>query len=170
MRETGKHIEAFEIWLQGGRSIRTVCKQLSVSEVAVCNWIKAFAWHARADERDRELKLHLEREAMSRRVKVLEDQRIAGELLRRRGVEYFRKTELDDGRVALAAITKGVELERQAENIPPSLLALLALDDAELEAEQQRTQRRVSPALDQPDPGGAAEPESDDAESESGEG
>lgn len=168
MRETSVHQAAFEAWYAGGRIMRTCIEHANVSHDTILRWMKAFDWHARADERDREIARQAERDSIARQVKVLNDQRTAAELMRRRGVEYFTKHELEDGRTAIVAITKGIALEREAAQIPPALLGLLALDDAELEAEQQRVQRRVSPALDQPDSGGAAEPESDEPEAEVG--
>jgi transposase len=162
-RERQRHIDAFEIWYSSDRSRRTVAERLSVSEQAVAVWISEFKWHARADARDQEAAKQAEKQAIQRRASILAEQAKAGELLRRRGVEYFVKHEVEEGREAIAAIKEGVALERSAEGLPGFVLELMNYDEDQLRAERDRLLRRLPAALDRAAVSGEdeAEPESE---------
>jgi hypothetical protein len=107
----------------------------------VRQWVTRYDWHDRADERDAEAERIAAREAVQRRAQVLIEQRQAGELMRRRGVQYFRQNEIQAETAAIQAITKGIELERQAESLPDYLLGVMEMDESELIAERDRLRR-----------------------------
>lgn len=166
-RETDRHLAAFEYWYANGRSSRKTAEHVAVSERHVQRWSTELDWHARADARDQEAFKQAEREAINRRAKVLREQRLAGELMRRRGVEHLTEHKIKETRDAIAAITKGVELERSAEHLPSFIFDLMGLSDAELEAERLRLLRELPVSVGEPDPlgTGAAAGSEDEADS-----
>jgi hypothetical protein len=119
-------------------------------------------WHARADARDREAAKRMEREAIRRRVRVLDDQRKAGELMRRRGVEYLTQAKIESAADAVRAIKEGVALERSAEGMPGAglpefIFEMLVMSDVELHAELDRLHGRVEAGVRPALGSGAAE-------------
>lgn len=159
MRETGRHQAAFEVWYAADRNSVAVQDRFRVSERSALLWIAEFGWHARADARDREAAKRAEREAIKRRVKILDEQRKAGELLRRRGTEYFVKHEMETAGDAIRGIKEGVALERSAEGLPSFIAELFTLNEDELTAERERILRRLSPDRGRPALSGAGEDE-----------
>jgi hypothetical protein len=161
MKENARHLAAFEAWYDANRDMRKVAETCAIAERTGHVWAKELHWHDRADARDLEIAKRAEREAITRRVKVLRDQRLAGELMRRRGVEHLTENKIKETRDALTAITKGVELERSAENLPTVLLEVLGYSEDELQAEWERLNRAAAEGADRQAPG----PDEDDTES-----
>jgi hypothetical protein len=145
-REHFHHLAAFEAWHKNDRHFRKTVEELGRSanpatEKSLYQWANEFNWRARADARDLELEQAANREAVKRQQKLLEKQRKAGELLRMRGLEHFADHKITNPAVALKAVSKGIELERQAEGLPTWILELQQLSDDELAAEKQRLLR-----------------------------
>lgn len=134
-RETQRHVDAFEAWYASDRNWKLVTERFHVSLTAARQWADAFDWRSRADARDAEAARKAEREAITRRARVLEEQRRAGELLRRRGVQYYTQHEIGDGREAIQAIAKGVELERAAEDMAAARVEVTGKDGSAISIE-----------------------------------
>jgi hypothetical protein len=112
------------------------------------------------EPQERDAYARVAREAIERRVKVLRDQRLAGELMRRRGVEHLTEHKSEETRDAPTAVTEGVELERRAENLPMVLLEVLGYSEDELQAEWEQLIRAAAESADRQAPG----PHGDDTE------
>lgn len=77
-RETLRHVEAFEMYLQLGsdRSYKLVAAQFNVSETAVAGWSLAFDWGGRIEKREKTIGEQLakrnEKEALQARERILQ--------------------------------------------------------------------------------------------------
>lgn len=145
-RENAKHLQAYEAWYDADRSFHKLTESYSETEKTLRNWADRYGWHERADKRDMEATAKAEREAISRRVKLIEDQRKAGQALRGRGMEYLAQNKLEKARDAITAIDKGIALERQAEGLPDWIGTILNASDSDLYAlEQALTRGETTP-------------------------
>jgi prefoldin subunit 5 len=115
-------------------------------------WCSRYRWPERAAAYDahleRESRQRAEVETIKRRAEMLRKHQQAGELLRARGVEYFTKQKVEDGRTAIAAVKTGIDVERQAEGLPTWVVELMNADEHVLreriaELEQRRRQATV---------------------------
>jgi prefoldin subunit 5 len=92
-------------------------------------WCDQGEWRARCAAYDahleREARQLAERETIKRRAAMLKRHQQAGELLTSRGVEFFVKQKVESARDAIAAVGKGVDLERQAEGLPDWVIEVM---------------------------------------------
>lgn len=130
--ETARHHEAFEVWYEADRDFDKVGKTLTVSRQTVYNWADWFGWAERADRRDSEVQALAARQAIKRKADLLKRQQRAGELMTRRGVEWFAKNEIGTAKDATAAVKTGIELERQAEGLPDWVVEILNAPEEQL--------------------------------------
>jgi hypothetical protein len=144
VRETSKHQLAFEAWYAAGRQTQPVAAAQGIAQRTLRTWSQAFDWHELADARDREAAVQAERAAIEQRLKVLEEQRQAGELLRRRGVQYLTKAQLDNAADAIRAIKEGVALERSAAGMPDYLIQVMTMSEDELRDDLDRLRRATA--------------------------
>lgn len=131
-RETDRHRRAFEHWYEHDRDVKTVGEAFTVSLVTVYHWIDWFGWKAKADARDLEVERIAAKKAILRKSQMIDEHRKAGELVRRRGVEYLAQNPIEDERVAITAIEKGIAIERTAEGLPTWVVELMSMTDDEL--------------------------------------
>jgi hypothetical protein len=165
--ETTRHKDAFELWYANNRSFSKIRQQVAVPERTFFNWVEWYGWHARADARDAEAAAIADREAIQRRAEMLRRHRQAGELLTRRGMEYYARQAVAKGTEAIAAIGKGVELERTAEGLPAYVAGILTANDEQLAVMERALLAggaAAGAALDPDAPGGAGEAASDGPE------
>lgn len=134
-RETSKHLEAFEFWYSANRDFRQTSLKITQPNRTIRDWANWFGWHERADKRDMQAASQAEREAIERKVKMIEDQRKAGQALRTLGVRFLAQNQdkaVSSLRDAISAIEKGFALERQAEGLPDWVGQILNATDDEL--------------------------------------
>ncbi len=141
-RETFRHREAFEAWYAVARNYTKTCQKVTVSRKVLYDWAERFAWHQRADRRDREAQRIADGAATVALAQRIEAQRKAGTALRLRGMEYLSKHEITNARDALTAIKIGIEIERQADLLPDWVFAILSADAAELESQCKQLDAR----------------------------
>jgi hypothetical protein len=165
MKETPRQRAGFEVWYAAGRSAQKTAEKLSVSERQVYEWARQFCWHERADARDIEAGRQTEAAAITAQAQRLEEHRQAGELLRRRGVQYLVGHPIDNAKDAIAAIKAGVELERLSMGLPNWVFEVLRMDDEQLERERQSLIRMAAQEVGMA-PLGLGEDEADDEEPE----
>lgn len=133
-RETAKHRDAFEAWYDAGRNFTKVSNQLTVSRPSLYAWADAFNWHERADARDAESARIADEEAAKERAARQKRRRQAGELMSARGLEFFKKFEIDSARDAIQAIKAGTEIERKEDGVPDWVLMILNADSNQLDS------------------------------------
>jgi prefoldin subunit 5 len=92
-------------------------------------WSAENHWRERATAYDEHLekaaRLKTERDTVARRLAMLKRHQQAGELLTSRGVEFFVHQKIEGARDAIAAVGKGVDLERQAEGLPDWVIEVM---------------------------------------------
>jgi hypothetical protein len=165
--EKQRHIESFEVWYRHERSFEKTHAELGVTKKSLFEWANKFDWRARADARDEEMLRLREKDAMKRQKALLDKQRQAAELLRMRGVECFmdaKSGRITDHAKAIKAIQVGIELGRQAEDLPTWMLEIVSKTDEELAEERDRLLRlaRIEAGRSQR----GDEPEEDEGEDE----
>ena len=130
---------AFEFWyLDERRSVRKTADKFRVSERAVNAWMLKYSWKAKAAERDREADRRAYKEAVARRARMLNRHAGLGRSMQVKGYKYLDERDLDNAAQAITAMTKGIEIERQAEGLPAWIVELMGMDDDDLIAEYQR--------------------------------
>jgi hypothetical protein len=146
-RETAKHLDAFETWYALHRDYRITSENLAIPQGTLRTWGDWFHWTERADKRDREAAAKAEKDAIRRRAEMLKRHRQAGELMTRRGIEFFAKKEIDRAQDATQAIKAGVELERQAEGMPTWVVEILNADEQQLRQREAELDARRRAAM-----------------------
>jgi hypothetical protein len=169
--ETEANRQWFEIWYSEERNYERTYPKAGVSRTTIFKAARDFDWSARADARDAELSRLREREAVQRQQALLKKQRQAGELLRLRGMECLQDKDwgkIRDPAKAIKAIQVGIELERQAEDMPEWIFEIRQKTDEELLNERDRLLRlaRIEAGRDRD---GDEEPEDRGAEEDEGE-
>ncbi len=154
-RETGKHREAFEAWYEAGRSFRKISKNFSQTERMLYLWAEWFDWHERADRRDEEIARENERRTIEQRAKIMDDHRKAGGLMRIKSTEFLLENGIKTEAGAVAAMRVGVEMERQAINLPDiyvkiaNATSIEELEKLERELAIRRSQRPGNRSADE---------------------
>ncbi len=123
------------MWYEAGRSFSKIKESLGVSDVTLWNWSQRYLWTDRADKRDMQIACKVEAEAISRRAKMIEDQRRIGQAMRNAGAQYLvdnGKKAAKSAKDAVSLIGKGFELERQAEGVPDYVVQILNASENEL--------------------------------------
>lgn len=149
-KENSRHRQAFEVWYGIDRDFRITSQNLATNERTVRDWADRFGWHELADRRDMEASAKSERDAIARKVKLLEDQRKAGETLRNVGVGYFdhyKEASITKARDAITAVKEGFALERQAEGLPDWVGTIINASDNDLYALEQALARGEAAAV-----------------------
>jgi len=134
MRETSKHLEAFEAFYAAGRNFTKVSNQVTVSRKSLYHWADAFNWHERADGRDAETQRIVDAESAKERAERQKRRRRAAELLTARGVEFLSNFKIETARDAIQAIKIGLEMERREDALPDWVLLILGAPSDELES------------------------------------
>ncbi len=161
-RETAAHREAFERWYGLDRNYAKSAENYPATIKTLRSWGERFGWTELADRRDMEIARRVEKDAIARKTKLIEDQRKAGQILRSVGTRYFIG---DDGKLkpgaisqakdAIAAVEKGFALERQAEGLPDWVGQIINASDDEVDARF----RDIESALNEGIPGAASREE-----------
>lgn len=133
MRETSKHIDAFEAWYENGRNFTRTSQNCTISRRSLFTWADDFDWHERADARDIEVKRLADAEAVKERADRQRRRRQAAELLTARGVEWMRTFKIENARDAIMAIKIGIEIERKEDGIPDWVMFILNADNETLD-------------------------------------
>lgn len=157
-RETSRHLEAFEKWYAASRDFGKIWKDLETPEQTLRNWGTWFDWHGRADRRDTEAKALADREAVKRKAQMLIRHRQSGEVMHLRGMEWYKNNKIESAADACRSIEKGIQIERQAEQMPDWVIEILNADEQQLRrTEAELDARRRAALADGPDsPGDAA--------------
>jgi hypothetical protein len=110
-------------------------------------WIAKWGWHDRADARDQEAARRVEADAIERKRKLLERQRQIGAALQTAGTRYLNErmreghTPIDNVRDCIAALKTGIDIERQAEDMPGWIMQVVNATDDELDAIELQVDR-----------------------------
>ncbi len=135
-RETPEQLKTFEAWYESGRSFRKISEKLGVRESTLYGWAERFNWHERADARDAEVARQNEKDAIARRVKMLENQRKDGEFMRNIGMtalaEHAKAQKPIDPKTGALLVKEGYAHQRQGEGMPAFVVELLNATDHEL--------------------------------------
>lgn len=134
MKETTRHIEAFELWYASACNWSKTAQKSAISRRLLYEWADKFNWLERATARDEKVAAVVDERAIAVRVARIEEQRQLGELIRTRSTEYFIDNKIDNAGVALSAARLGIDIERQADGLPSEILEILNADASTLKA------------------------------------
>lgn len=137
--ESDKAYDAFATYRDMGvqRSNVKVAETLGKSVTLMNRWSGAYAWVERARLYDSfiaaEAQKKTERDAITRKAKMLERHAGMGRVLQSKALEHLQKTNsIDKATDAIAAAKLGVEMERKAEGLPEWILEVVNADETEL--------------------------------------
>lgn len=139
--ESVKAYEAFSVYRDLGvkRRLDDVATKLSKSTTIMGRWSSQYNWIARVtaydDYIDREARKKLDREAIRRKADMLRRHADTGKALQAFGLQHVRTNQMTGplrSADAIAAISKGVEIERKSEGLPEYLIEVMDASDDEL--------------------------------------
>lgn len=132
-RETPRQRQAFEAWYAADCSAPKIAETFRVNERCIREWAERYGWHARADARDAEAQVKVDRDAITRRVAMLKRHREAAEVAFRRSVQGLAEHKPDSFRDAMGGLKTSIDLERQVDGLPDYVLQILNAGPEELD-------------------------------------
>jgi hypothetical protein len=178
LRETAKHLEAFEVWYATGRRFRESLGKVGVSEPTLLRWMSEFEWHERADERDAQARQKADSKAIEDTAKRLGDRRKTGTAMRLLVQNHFFKKgkdgkvepyEFESTQAAINVLKEAVALEREGDGLPDFVVLALNADENTLQqkreqviAELERRERLRRGSVPLPDGDGSCGSDGDD--------
>lgn len=120
--ESDEQKGAFAYWIATGRVYEQTARNYGVGKRTVFEWARKFNWIERADILEARARQEMEDAIVADRKTRIEQQLKAGTMLRMRGVEWLANNKISTAKDAVAAIVRGVEIERQADGLPTYLM------------------------------------------------
>lgn len=137
--ETDKAFDAFCLYRDLGisRTLDAVAEQLEKSVTLIGRWSSQYNWRERVsaydDYIDAQARKKVERDTIKRRAEMLQRHALTGKVMQQKGIAYLDKNGVDKSSDAIAAIAKGIEIERKTEGLPDWMFEMVNVDDDELQ-------------------------------------
>ena len=136
--ETSQAYQAFAIYrdMGIGRSTVRVAETLHKSVGLINRWSGQHQWVERVRAYDQyidaQAQKKAERDAITRKAKMLERHASIGRVLQTKAVEHLQAHQIDQTKDAIAAARLGVDLERKSEGLPEYLIEIMNASDVDL--------------------------------------
>lgn len=133
--ETPEIMKVFEIWFNNRCSIKTTAEQLGMGHRTINRYREWFGWDQRARDRFALANKIAEEQGTAQLAKMIERHYAIGEKLLDRVEEFVDTAEIDSYRDAISAAKLGVELQRQAKQMPDWIVSVKHGTTDELKAQ-----------------------------------
>ena len=133
MKETAKHKRIYEEWYKQNRDTdKTVAEIGKVNRATVFRYVNEFAWHDRADRRDRKAAEIAGRKAERTQAQLLIEHQAEAKEIKDIALKALRDVAMDRPADAISAFFKATELERKSAGLPDYLLEIATLSNEDI--------------------------------------
>ena len=108
------------------------------SIITIRQWMERFGWRERADVLDAEVSIRLDKEAIRKRIKVLDELADTGKKIMDKGLKYVLENEnpfADNPSAAVRAIISGAEMQFKYAGAADKLALITQMSDKQIERE-----------------------------------
>ena len=111
--ETAQQVKVFKAWCLYDRKLIATAKANGVAERTLANWIKAYGWHARADELLDVVVANVNRDLVEQQTEEANHRLDLAQEMAKWGIDFIRGHEPETTADAIRAVKEGIMIERK---------------------------------------------------------